>query len=105
MIENRRFERINDMIAYKSYMKHEDMSENEVIFAYGFQHIKTDKIDKYILIGFDLDEIHEKDRVFNFSSEKIINEEIEMRDFKITERPFLVLVKNNNASKIQSVCD
>ena len=51
MVGKRRFERINDMISYKSYIKYEVISENKEIFIYSFKHVKTDKIDNYILIG------------------------------------------------------
>ena len=48
MVEKRRFERINDMITCKSHTKNEDIPEIKAIFIYGFNHVKTDKIDNYI---------------------------------------------------------
>ena len=51
MVEKRQFERINDMKTHKSYTKYEDIPEIKEIFVYGYKHIKTDKIDNYILIG------------------------------------------------------
>ena len=48
MIENRRFERINDIIAFKSYIKYGDIPENREVSVYGFKHIKTDEIDNYL---------------------------------------------------------
>ena len=51
MIEKRRFERINNLITYKLYMKNEDFPESREIFLYGFKRIETDKVDNYILIG------------------------------------------------------
>ena len=103
MVEKRRFERINDMISYKSYIEYEDFSENKEIFIYGFKHVKTDKIDNYILIGCESDELFENDKLFNFWSNKFINNEIEKRDFQITGWPFMTLVKRNNFFKIQGI--
>ena len=34
-------------------MKHKNVSENKKIFVYGFKHIETDKVDIYILIGWE----------------------------------------------------
>ena len=82
----RRFERINNMMECKSYMKNEDIPENKKILVYRFKHVKTDKIDNYILIGCESDELYENN---NFWSNKFINKEIEMRNFKITESFFL----------------
>ena len=45
MVEQRRFERMNDMITHKSYIKYEEIPENKEIFIYGYKHINTDKID------------------------------------------------------------
>ena len=106
MIVKRRFERTNDMITYKSYIKYEDIPENKEIFIYGFKHIKTDKIDNYILIGCETDEIYENNNLFNFWSNKFINKGIEMRNFEITGWPFMTLVKRNNFFKIHGlVCN
>ena len=55
MIENRRFERINNMITLKTYFKNEYVPENKEIFVYGFEQSNTDKIDKYILIRCESD--------------------------------------------------
>ena len=68
----------------KSYMRNEDIPENKEIFIHGFKHIKTDKTDKYVLIGCESVDLYENDKLFNFWSNKIINKEIEMRSFKIT---------------------
>ena len=84
MLENRRFERLNDKIACKSYVKREDVLENKEIFVHVFKHIQTDEIDTYILIGCKSDEIFENDKLFIFWSNNHKNEEIEKRDFKIT---------------------
>ena len=81
MVVRRRFDRINNMMECKSYIKHE---ENKGIIIYGFKHIETDKIDNYFLIGCQSDEIFENDKQFNFWSNKLVNKEIEMRSFKIT---------------------
>ena len=104
MVEKRRFERINDMITCKSYIKYEDIPENKEIFVYGYKHIKTNKIDNYILIGCQLDELFENDKLFNFWSNKFINEEIQKRDFQMSGRSFMTLVKRNNFFKIQGLC-
>ena len=88
-------------------MKHEDVPENKEIFVYGFKHIKTDKIDSYILIGCESDGIIENDKLFSFITfdyNKHINEEIENRDFEITGWPFMTSVERNIFFKIQSVC-
>ena len=103
MIEKRRFERINNMMDCKSYIKYEDFPENKEIFIYGFKHVKTDKIDNYILIGCDSDELFENDKLFNFWSNKFMNNEIENRKFQVTGWPFMTLVKRNNFFKIQVV--
>ena len=103
MIEKRRFERINDMTSFKSYIKYEDISENKEIFIYGFKHVKTDKVDNYILIASESDELHENDKLFTIWSNKLINKEIENRNFKLTGWPFITLVKRNNFFKIQGI--
>ena len=51
MIEKRRFDRKNNKIACKWYMKHENVPADKEVIVYGFKNIKTDKIDNYILIG------------------------------------------------------
>ena len=104
MIVKRCFERIFNMMDCKSYIKNEDNSENKEIFIYGFKHVKTDKIDNYILIGCESDELFENDKLFNFWSNKFINEKVQKRKFKITGWPFLTLVKRNNFFEIQSIC-
>ena len=104
MVIKRRFERIrNMMLDCKSYTKNEDIPENKEIFVYSFKHVKTEKIDNYILIGSESDELFEKDKLFNFWSNKLINNEIENRDFKLTGWPFMTLVKRNNFFKIQGI--
>ena len=52
----RRFERKNNMLECKTYIETQDISENKEIYVYGFKYIKTDKIDKFILIGCEADE-------------------------------------------------
>ena len=104
MIVQRRFERIfNMMMDFKSYIKYEDLPENKEIFIYSFKHVKTDKVDNYILIGCESDELFENDKLFNFWSNKFINNEIENRNFKLTGWPFMTLVKRNNFFKIQGI--
>ena len=84
MIEKRRFGRIKDMILCKSYIKQEEVHENKEIFVYGFKHNKTDEIDNYIWIGCESDEFFENEKLFNFSSNKFLNEDIQKIKFKIT---------------------
>ena len=50
-------------------------------------------MDKYELVECESDEIYENDKLFNFSSNIIINKETEQRDFKIRGWPFLTIVK------------
>ena len=86
-------------------MKNEDIFENKGFFIYGFEHVKTDKIDIYILIECESDELYENDKLFNFWSNKFINKELEIRNFKLTVWSFMTLVKRNNFFKFQSnVC-
>ena len=68
----RRFERINNKIAAKTYNIYEDIPENKRIFIYGFKHIKTDKTDNYILIGCESDVLYENSKLFNFWSNKFV---------------------------------
>ena len=96
MINQRRFEKIYSALESMDYTKNEDIPENKEIFIYGFKHIKTGKIDNYILIGCEADELFENNILFNFWSKKFINKEIEMRNFEITGWPFMTLVKRNN---------
>ena len=103
MIAKRRFERIYNMMGYKSYTKNEGIPENKEIFIYSFKHVKTDKVDTYILIGCESDELNENNKLFNFWSNKYINKDIENRDFKLTGWPFMTLVKRNNFFKIQGI--
>ena len=104
MVIKRRFERIrNMMLDCKSYTNNEDIPENKEIFVYSFKHVKTDKVDSYILIGCESDELFENDKLFNFWSNKLINKEIENRNFRLTGWPFMILVKRNNFFKIQGI--
>ena len=82
MIVKRRFERINNMMECKSYIKNEKISGNKELFIYGFKHIKTDKIDNYILIGCESDELYENNKLLNFWSKKFINKQIEKQILK-----------------------
>ena len=52
----------------KSYMKNEDFPKNREIFLYEFKYGKTNKIDNFILIECESDEIYENDELCNFSS-------------------------------------
>ena len=71
------------------------------------KHIKTDKIDKFILIGCEADDLCENDKLLNFWSNKFLNKEAEteMRNFKKkTGWSFMTLVKRGNFYKIQGIC-
>ena len=61
------------MMKCKSYIKNEDFPENKEIYIYSFKHVKTDKVDNYILIVCESDVLYEKDKLFNFWSNKFIN--------------------------------
>ena len=103
-IEKRRFERIKDMISCKSHIKHEEIPENKQILIYGFKHIKTDKIDNFILVGCESDVLYENIELFNFWSKNFIKKEIEKKDFKITGWSFMTLVNKKSFFEIQSIC-
>ena len=77
------------------YMKNEYIPENKQIFVYGFKLIKTDKIDTYIIIGRELNELYEIDKLFNFWSNNFMNKEITMRNFKLIGWPFINLDQRN----------
>ena len=66
MVVRRRFEKIQNKMDCELYTKDEDLPEHKEIFVYGFEHIKTDKIDKFVLIGCESDELSENDKLFNF---------------------------------------
>ena len=68
----RRFERIYNMIACKSYFRNDDNPGNKEISVHGFDHFKTDKVDKYILIGCESNELNENHKLFNFWSRNLI---------------------------------
>ena len=104
MVVKRRFERINDMITCKLYINYENNPENKEISIYGFKHIKTDKIDKYFLIGCESDRLNESNKLLNFWSNKILNEGIRKGKFEITGWSFMTLVKRSNFFKIQGIC-
>ena len=90
MVVETRFERIiNKMMDFKSYTKNEDIPESKEIFVYSFKHVKTDKVNNYILVGSDSDEFYENDKLFNFWSNKFINKEIENRNFKLKGWSFM----------------
>ena len=84
MVVKIRFERINDIMLCKSYIKNEHLPDNKEEIIYGFGHFKTDNVVKYIPVGCESHDLWENDKFFNLRSNKFINEEIEMRDFKIT---------------------
>ena len=92
------------VVKVKEFFEKTRHIKNKEIFVYGYKFIKTDKIDNYILIGCESDELFENNKLFNFWSNKFINEEVQKRKFKITGWPFMNLVKRNNFLKIQGIC-
>ena len=56
-VVKRRFDRIYNMMECKAYIKNEGISENKEVFLFRFKHIKADKIDKYIFIVCESDEL------------------------------------------------
>ena len=80
--EKRQFERIYNAIESMTYTKYKDIPEHEEIFIYGFKHVGTAKVDKYILIRCESDELFENDKLFNFWSNNFIIKDTEMRNFK-----------------------
>ena len=103
-VVKRHFERIFHMKECKSYLKNEDIPEDEVIFIYGVKHNETDKVDNYKLIGCESGELYDFDKLFNFWSNKFIIKEMEKRNFSKTGWYSLTLVKRNNFFKLQSIC-
>ena len=96
MVVKKRFERIYNMMEVKSHTKYEEIPANKEIFVYGFKHNKTEKVDSFILIGCESEELCENHKLFNFWSNKFINKEIEMRNFKLTGWFSMTLVKRNS---------
>ena len=72
----RRFERIRKMIEITSNTKYEEIPEYNEIYVLGFEQIKTDKIDKYILVGCTSVEKNKNKKLINFWSNKFIIKEI-----------------------------
>ena len=99
MVEKRRFERIYIAIEGMTYTKYDDIPENQEIIVYGFEHVETDKVDKFILVGCSTDEFYENDKLFNFWSNKVMDKEIEKRKFKTTGWYFMTLVERKNFFK------
>ena len=95
MIKNRCFERLYNIIACKSYRKHEAVPKNKEMFVYGFKHFKLDKVGICILFSCESDELNQNDKLLNFWSDKFINEELEKGNFKITGWLFMTYVKRN----------
>ena len=72
MLVQRRSERIfNVAMDCKSYTKNEDISENKDIFVHGFKHVKTDEVDKNIIIGCESDVLYKNDKLINFWSNSL----------------------------------
>ena len=72
-----------------AYTKYEDIPENKEIFVYGFKDIQTDKVENYILIGCEPDDLYGNDNLFNFWSHKFINEELQKTETSRKEDGFL----------------
>ena len=88
----------------KSYIENQIISEFKEILFSGFKHIKTDKIDKFILFGCESDELYENNERFKLWSNNFMNAEIQKRKIKITGWPIMNLVKRNNFFKTQRIC-
>ena len=79
MVVRRRFERIYNIMECKSYIKNEDIPGKKEIFIYRFKHVETDKIEYFILIGCESDELYENDKLLNFWAKNFVNKEKEKR--------------------------
>ena len=79
MFKKRRFKRIYNMMEYKLYMRREEIFENKEIFIYGIKHFETKKVETYILIECESDEIYEIDKLFIFWFKKIIIKEVKIK--------------------------
>ena len=101
--EKRRFERIYHAIETMTYTKYEVIPGNKKIFIYGLKYVKTVKIDNYILMGCESEELYENDKLFVFWSNKFINAEMQKRKIKITGWPFLTLLRRNSFFKVQGI--
>ena len=104
MIVEKRFERIPYMMEANSNTKYEDIPENKEIFIYGFKHFKTDKVDIYIIMGCNSNELQESDKLFNFWSNNFLDKEIQKKNLKKTQWFFMTLVKRNNFLKMRNIC-
>ena len=71
MVVKGRLEKIYNAIEAMIYTNYEEIPENKEIIIYRFKHIKTDKINNYILIGCELHELFENYKLFNFWSNKV----------------------------------
>ena len=92
MIETRRFERIKNMVACKSYTKHQNALEKKSESFTDSNIYKTDKIDKYILTGCHSDE---NNKLLNFWSAKFINKQKEKKNFQDNGLIFSFQSKNS----------
>ena len=54
------------MMECKSYKRDKDIAENKELFIIESEHIKTKKMDNDILIGCELDDFYEIDKLFYF---------------------------------------
>ena len=103
MVAKTRCEGIYIAIESMAYTKYEDIPEYKEIFVHGFEHIKIDKVDKYIIIGCSSVELCENDKLFNFWSIKFLNEEIEKENIEIKVWSFMTLVKKTLFKKIRAL--
>ena len=53
-------------------MRYEDVLKNKGIIIYEVKHIKTDKVNQYILLEFESHELNENNKLFNFLSSKLL---------------------------------
>ena len=71
----------------------------------GFKHNKKFKVNIYKLLGCELDELYENDKLFNFWFNKFINKEIQKRKFKmITGWSFMISVKKKQLIQNSKHC-
>ena len=69
--------------------KVEETPETNEVFYFGYKQNKTKKMNTYIILGCESDELYTNYNLFYLWCIKFMNEEIRRRDFKITSWLFL----------------
>ena len=77
MVVRTRFERIYNTIESIVYTEDQVFSESREVFIYGFKYKKTDKVNRYNLVGCESDELNDDNQLFNFWSKINLKKEIE----------------------------